>query len=203
MLAVLTLEASRAGALVVGEDLGTVEPEVTEALAERNMLGSTVLWFARDPERDDALMPPREWPEQAVATISTHDLPTASGFLRGEHVRIRAELGLLDDVPGEEAKAAAERAELIQLMIDEGVLGSPDAPEEQIVAAMHALLARSACRLVLAAPYDVIGEARQPNLPGTVDEYPNWRLPLPVSLEELLADPRVDDVVAALRSGDR
>jgi 4-alpha-glucanotransferase len=203
MLAVLTLEASRAGALVVGEDLGTVEPEVTEALAERNMLGSTVLWFARDPERDDALMPPREWPEQAVATISTHDLPTASGFLRGEHVRIRAELGLLDDVPAEEAKAAAERAELIQLMIDEGVLGSADAPEEQIVAAMHALLARSACRLVLAAPYDVIGEVRQPNLPGTVDEYPNWRLPLPVSLEELLADPRVDDVVAALRSGDR
>jgi 4-alpha-glucanotransferase len=52
-------------------------------------------------------------------------------------------------------------------------------------------------------PYDVIGEVRQPNLPGTVDEYPNWRLPLPVSLEELLADPRVDDVVAALRSGDR
>jgi 4-alpha-glucanotransferase len=203
MLAVLTLEASRAGALVVGEDLGTVEPEVTEALAERNMLGSTVLWFARDPERDDALLPPAEWPEQAVATISTHDLPTASGFLRGEHVRVRAELGLLDDVPAEEAKAAAERAELIQLMTDEGVLGSADAPEEQIVAAMHALLARSACRLVLAAPYDVVGEDRQPNLPGTVDEYPNWRLPLPVSLEELLADPRVDDVVAALRSGGR
>ena len=203
MLAVLTLEASRAGAAVVGEDLGTVEPEVTEALHSRNMLGSTVLWFARDPERDDRLMPPAQWPEEAVATISTHDLPTAAGFLSGEHVRARAGLGLLDDVPAEERRAAADRDELVALLVAEGVLTSADAPEEEIVVAMHALLARSRCRLVLASPYDVVGETRQPNLPGTIDEYPNWRLPLPLSLEELRDDPRVTRVVAALRSGGR
>jgi len=200
MLAVLTLEASRAGAVVVGEDLGTVEPEVTEALHGRNMLGSTVLWFARD--LDDRLEPPAQWPEEAVATISTHDLPTAAGFLTGEHVRARAELDLLDDVPAEERKAAAERAELIALLVVEG-LAEPDASDDRLIVAMHALLARSRCRLVLASPYDVVGETRQPNLPGTVDEYPNWRLPLPVSVEELQADPRVKEVVAALRSGDR
>jgi 4-alpha-glucanotransferase len=83
------------------------------------------------------------------------------------------------------------------------VLDSAEAPEERIVVAMHALLARSRSRLVLASPYDVVGETRQPNLPGTVDEYPNWRLPLPLSLEELVADPRVKEVVAALRSGGR
>ncbi|WP_181781835.1 4-alpha-glucanotransferase, partial [Pseudonocardia pini] len=201
MLAVLTLEAARANAAVVGEDLGTVEPEVTEALHSRNMLGSTVLWFARD--LDDRLLPPGEWPEEAVATISTHDLPTAAGFLTGEHVRARADLDLLDDVPAEERKAAADRAELVDLLVAEGVLDSAATPDERIVVAMHALLARSRCRLVLASPYDVVGETRQPNLPGTVDEYPNWRLPLPVSLEELQSDPRVTEVVAALRSGDR
>lgn len=196
MMAVLTLEAHRAGALVIGEDLGTVEPEVTEALQERNMLGSTVLWFARDEDAPgEPLQRPDRWPEQAVATISTHDLPTAPGFLRGEHVRVRAELGLLGDVDAEQARADAERAELLALLVAEGLLADADATAEEIVVAMHRLLGRSRCRLALVAPYDVVGEQRQPNLPGTVDEYPNWRLPLPLSLEELRADPRVDAVV--------
>ncbi|NMH91942.1 4-alpha-glucanotransferase [Pseudonocardia bannensis] len=200
MLAVLTLEAWRAGALVIGEDLGTVEPEVTEALAERNMLGSTVLWFARDRDAPgEPLLPPQQWPAEAVATVSTHDLPTASGFLRGEHVRARAELDLLDDVPAEKDRAAAERDELVALLVAERLLTSADAPEEQIVVGMHALLARSRCRLALVSPYDVIGETRQPNLPGTVDEYPNWRLPLPLTLEELRADRRVTAVVEEVR----
>lgn len=204
MLAVLTLEASRAGALVIGEDLGTVEPDVTEALHERNMLGSTVLWFARDPKAEGhPLLAPARWPEEAVATISTHDLPTATGFLRGEHVRVRAGLGLLDDVAGEEVKAAAERAELLDLLLGEALLDSRDAPEEQVVLAMHALLARSRCRLALISPYDVIGEVRQPNLPGTLDEYPNWRQPLPMSPAELRKDPRVGEVVRMLRAAGR
>ena len=77
--------------------------------------------------------------------------------------------------------------------------GGDDPGEDQLVVAMHALLARSRSRLVLISPYDVIGETRQPNLPGTVDQYPNWRLPLPESLEELRDDPRVRVVVDELR----
>lgn len=199
MLAVLTLEAHRAGALVIGEDLGTVEPEVTEALAERRMLGSSVLWFMRNRDvPGEPMLPPGEWPEESVATVSTHDLPTAAGFLRGEHVRVRAELGLLDDVAAEEAKAAVERAELLDLLRGEGLIEG-DPGEGALIVAIHALLARSRSRLVLISPYDVVGEVRQPNLPGTVDQYPNWRLPLPVSLEELQADPRVRVVVEQLR----
>jgi 4-alpha-glucanotransferase len=199
MMAVLTLEAHRAGALVIGEDLGTVEPEVTEALVERRMLGSSVLWFARDRDAPgEPMLPPDEWPAESVATVSTHDLPTATGFLRGEHVRIRAELGLLDDVAAEEAKAAKERTELLDLLRGEDLIGA-DPDEDELVVAIHALLARSRSRLVLVSPYDVVGEVRQPNLPGTVDQYPNWRLPLPVSLEDLQADPRVRVVVEQLR----
>ena len=200
MLAVLTLEAHRAGALVIGEDLGTVEPEVTDGLAERRMLGSSVLWFTRDLDAPgQPLLPPERWPEESVATVSTHDLPTATGFLRGEHVRARAELGLLDDVAAEEARAEVDRLELVELLRTEGLVEGEHPGEDQLVVALHALLARSRCRLALVSPYDVVGEVRQPNLPGTVDQYPNWRLPLPVSLEELHADPRVRVVTDTMR----
>jgi 4-alpha-glucanotransferase len=203
MLAALALEAHRAGAVVIGEDLGTVEPEVTETLATQRMLGCAVLWFARDEQIPGApLLAPQHWPQQAAASISTHDLPTAVGFLRGEHVRARATLGLLNDEAAEWAQARAQRAELISLLHAEGLLDAEDLgaeDEDEIVVAMHALLARTPCRLLLVSPYDVVGEIHQPNLPGTVDEYPNWRLPLPVTLEQLQRDPRVERVVAALR----
>ncbi len=200
MLAVLALEAHRANATVVGEDLGTVEPEVTQALADNEMLGCAVAWFTRDlDEPNEPLLPPARWPERAAASISTHDLPTAAGFLEGEHVRARADLGLLDDVPAEQANADAERAEWLALLRSEGLLGAEDSDETAVVVAMHRLLARTPSRLKLISPYDVIGEVRQPNLPGTVDEYPNWRLPLPETLEELQADPRVAAITAAFR----
>jgi 4-alpha-glucanotransferase len=202
MLGVLALEAHRAAATVVGEDLGTVEPEVTEALAANEMLGCAVAWFTRDESAPgEPLLPPADWPSRAAASISTHDLPTAAGFLRGEHVRARADRGILDDVPAEQANADKERAEWLSLLRSEGLLPDDGAePDETaIITAMHRLLASTPSRLKLISPYDVIGETRQPNLPGTVDEYPNWRLPLPVTLQELTADPRVADVVAAFK----
>ncbi|MEZ0355333.1 4-alpha-glucanotransferase [Mycobacterium sp. SA01] len=200
MLAVLALEAHRAGAVVVGEDLGTVEPEVTEALAGNGMLGSAVSWFTRDEaDPDQPLLPSATWPERAAASLSTHDLPTAAGFLRGEHVRARAELGLLDDVPGEEANAAKERDEWVALLRAEGLLADGDPDDASIIVAMHRFLASTPSRLKLISPYDVIGEIRQPNLPGTIDEYPNWRLPLAETLEELRADPRVAEIAATFR----
>lgn len=200
MLAVLALEAHRAGATVVGEDLGTVEPEVTQALADNGMLGSAVSWFIRDEDAPgEPLLPPRRWPARAAASISTHDLPTAAGFLRGEHVRARAALGLLDDVPAEQSAAEKDRDEWLALLRSEGLLGPSEPDDAAIIAAMHRLLASTPSRLKLIAPYDVVAELRQPNLPGTVDAYPNWRLPLPETLEQLRADPRVGEITAAFR----
>lgn len=197
MLAVLTLEAHRAGAVVVGEDLGTVEPKVTEALHAHGMLSSAVLWFQRDYDAPGhPLVPPREWTESAMASVSTHDLPTAAGFLAAEHVRVRAELGLFEDDPnGEYLAARREREELTGLVEQEGLAA------DDLVTALHALLARAPSVLLLTSPQDALGETRQPNLPGTVDEYPNWRIPLPVRLAELFADARVRRVAAALAQG--
>ncbi|MEV4534162.1 4-alpha-glucanotransferase [Asanoa sp. NPDC049518] len=187
MFGILALEAHRAGAVVVGEDLGTVQPSVTRALRGRNMLGSTVLWFTRDGE---AFVPPRQWPRTALASVSTHDLPTAKGFLTEEHVDVRARLGLLaTGEAAERERARADRRALTAMLRDAGLLSEED--DDSIVTAMHAALAASPARLITASLYDVLGETRQPNLPGTTDQYPNWRLPLPLSREEIQEHPGV------------
>jgi 4-alpha-glucanotransferase len=204
MLGILALEAHRAGAVVIGEDLGTVQPAVTRGLSGRNMLSSTVLWFARDWNGPGApFRPPDQWPRNALASISTHDLPTAYGFLGGEHVRVRAELDLLASSPAEEAERASDdRRQLVAMLASSGLLAQTsdgdDPADDDIVMAMHAALAASRTRLVAASLYDVLGEVRQPNVPGTVNEYPNWRMPLPSSLEEIRRDPRVARIAALL-----
>jgi 4-alpha-glucanotransferase len=151
------------------------------------VLGSSVLWFERE---EDEFLPPEQWRELALATVTTHDLPTAAGFLAEEQVRVRHELGQLS-VPVEQERAGVrrDRAALLAMLDEAGLLDRPDRDE---VLAMHAALVAAPSRLVLAAFGDAVGDLRQPNLPGTVDEYPNWRLPVadgsgkPLSLEELL-----------------
>jgi 4-alpha-glucanotransferase len=145
-----------------------------------------------------------EWRDAAMASVTTHDLPTALEWLRGEHLRIRNELGLVDDPAADEANWRKERAELVGHLVASGVLTSADLPDEEIVLAMHRYVGLTPSRYVVAAPADAVGDLRQPNVPGTVDEYPNWRLPIadtsgrPVLLEELLADPRVARLAAEL-----
>ncbi|PRY31524.1 4-alpha-glucanotransferase [Pseudosporangium ferrugineum] len=200
MLGILALEAHRAGAVVIGEDLGTVLPVMTETLARMNMLGSAVLWFTRDYKNDpdEGYLPAERYPRNALASISTHDLPTAAGFLAGEQVRVRDELGqLAKPVEEERAYAEKDRAQLLARLTDEGLI-TPGSTPEEIIVAMHEFLARTPCRLVTAALYDVLGELDQPNLPGTTDEYPNWRMPLRTSLEQIVADPRVARIAGVL-----
>ena len=200
-IGILALEATRAGAVVIGEDLGTVQPAVTEGLERMNMLGSAVLWFTRDWEDPDQIYyPPEDYPRNALATISTHDLPTAAGFLAGEQVKVRAELGqLAGSVEDERATAEADRAQLKVALREQGLITAASTDDE-VVVAMHEFLARTPCRLITASLYDVLGELDQPNLPGTSDEYPNWRMPLRLSLEQIAADPRIERTAAILRN---
>jgi 4-alpha-glucanotransferase len=213
LLGILALEAERAGALVVGEDLGTVPPTVHAMLQERAVLGSTVVWFERDD--DGELIPPEEWREAAVASVTTHDLPTAAGFLTADHVRVRGELGLLNDPAAEERNALRDRLEMLGLLISEGLLAPDDATLATVdsgdlsaqIDALHALLGRSPSRVLLASLSDAVGDLRQPNLPGTVDEYPNWRLPVAdreghvLTRAELCASPGAARLAAVMRDG--
>jgi 4-alpha-glucanotransferase len=203
MLRVLVLEAALARAMVIGEDLGTVEPEVRLALDEAGVLGSSVLWFTRE-EDEITPLPPGRWRARAVASVSTHDLPTAYGFLADEQVRVRAELGQLDrPVEEERARVRAERERLLAMMRAEG-LARPGAPDSELVLDMYRLLARTPSQVVLAMPADAVGDLRQPNLPGTLDEYPNWRLPLAdhtgaeVTLDTFLTSPATTTLTTLL-----
>lgn len=187
MLGILALEAQRAGAVVIGEDLGTVLPVMTDTLERMNMLGSSVLWFTRDWDTGE-FRGSADYRRNALATISTHDLPTAAGFLAGEQVQVRADLGqLAGTVEQEWATWRADKSALLELLRAEGLLDS-DEPAD-VVLAMHEFLARTPCRLITASLYDVLLERRQPNLPGTFDEYPNWRIPLGRDLSEVTQDP--------------
>lgn len=200
LLGILALEASRAGAVIVGEDLGTVEPSVRALLDESGVLGSAVLWF--ETSADGWFLPPSTWRRDALASVTTHDLPTAAGWLSEEHVRVRAELGLLGhSLEHEQERVRSERDLLLGMLQHEGLLKEGDDP----VLALHRALVASPCRVVLAAYGDAVGDLRQPNLPGTIDEYPNWRLPVadgsgrPLTLEELLAHPGVRRLTALLQ----
>ncbi|KOU67309.1 4-alpha-glucanotransferase [Streptomyces sp. MMG1533] len=211
MLAVLVLEASRAGAVVIGEDLGTVEPGVRETLRERGVLGTSVLWFERDWDGDGRPLPPDHWRADCLATATTHDLPPTAARLTGEHVELRDRLGLLTRPLDEErAEASADAAEWLALLARLGLLqgtggGIDTSSEEAEIQAVHRYLLHTPARMVGIWLPDTIGDRRPQNLPGTWDQYPNWRLPIadtegrPVTLEELAGSPRLHALVDVLR----
>ncbi|KAA6217700.1 4-alpha-glucanotransferase [Streptomyces filamentosus] len=208
MLAVLVLEAHRAGALVVGEDLGTVEPGVREALAARGVLGTSVLWFERDWAAGDAPLPPEAWRPGCVATATTHDLPSTAARLSGDHVLLRHRLGLLGgDLTRERAADAAETAEWLALLQRLGLLPEGPGDEAAEIRAVHRFLARTPARLVGVWLPDLVGDRRPQNLPGTWDEYPNWRLPVagpggqPLTLERIASSPRAHALLRTAAEG--
>jgi 4-alpha-glucanotransferase len=206
---VLCAEAAHAQAVAIGEDLGTVEPWLRGFLAGRQVLGTSMLWFERHP--DGTPRRPDEWRRGCLAMVGTHDMPPAAAFLTGEQVTIRAELGLLTEPePDERAAARQEVDGWLGMLAREGLLDRPDAASaEEFTAALYGYLARTPAVLVGVSLAEAAGERRPQNLPGTVNEYPNWRIPLtgadgtPVMLEDLPAHQGVRAVAAAVSGGLR
>jgi 4-alpha-glucanotransferase len=183
LLNIVALESSRAEALVVGEDLGTVEDGVREAMAAHGILSYRLLWF----EDDD----PAEWPAEAMAAISTHDLPTVAGLWSGADLTEQREHGT-----GTDEELDRGRTSLL-----EHLPGVPDdAPVEEAVERAHRLLAKAPSMLLSATLDDAVGEERRPNMPGTTDR-PNWSLPLPVLVEDLPEHPLLQKVARTLADG--
>jgi 4-alpha-glucanotransferase len=181
LLAIVALETHRAGAVVVGEDLGTVEPGVREQLAAHRILSYRVMWFETDP--------PARYPELAMAAVTTHDLPTIAGLWTGADLTEQQALGL-DPNPDAIARLREQLADVTG--------ASTDDPVEEVVELAHRALARAPSVLVTATLEDALAVVERPNMPGTVAERPNWSLALPLPLEEIETAPLALSIAATL-----
>jgi 4-alpha-glucanotransferase len=174
LLAILALESERARALVIGEDLGTVEPGVRERLLAEGILSTRVLWFEPTP--------PEGYPAQSLAAVTTHDLPTVRGVWTGSDLEEQSAVGLRPNAAATEAL----RQRLRELTGLDASAASP-----AVTVAVHRRLAEAPSLLVAATLEDALDVAERPNLPGTTaDRRANWSLALPEPLEAIQADPR-------------
>lgn len=182
LLDIVALESQRAGAYVVGEDLGTVEPWVRDALAERNVLSYRLLWF--EPE------PPRSFPTRSLGAVTTHDLPTVAGVWTGADLDAQERRGMAP---------SADAADALRRRISAWTGLADHASVDDAVVETYRLLGTAPSALVTASLDDVLGVEVRPNYPGTVGGT-NWVTALPVTLEEAFDDERLATVADVLNS---
>ena len=205
MMGVILLEAQRAGAVVIGEDLGVVEPWVRDYLRERGVLGTSVVWFEK--EGGGWPLRPEHYRDRALAAVNIHDLPPTLGYIRGIQTTLRSELGLLtDDI---ETVRAGDRLELEQMgarLHEYGCIDGAEPSERETVEGLYRYVAKTPSKLVVASLVDAVGDVRPQNMPGTgADQYPNWCVPLcdsdgeEVAIEDLPTDERLTSLFALLR----
>ena len=195
MVGIVLLEAQRAGAVVIGEDLGTVEPWVRGYLNDRGILGTSVLWF----EKEGSGWPlwPDHYRRSCLAAVTTHDLPPTLGYLEGVHTQLRNRLGLLvEDLDQVLEADRVERERMESRLKEGGFIHSENPSEEDLVLGFHAYLAASPALLLAVSLVDAVGEKAPQNLPGTSEQYPNWCIPLHGSDGE---EARIEDLAGSAK----
>lgn len=186
LLEIVALESVRAGAVVIGEDLGTVPAGVRPALRRRRILSTRLALFER--------VPPASYPVRAMAGVTTHDLPTIAGLVSGADLDDQRSAGVDPDVRGATLLLGRLRA----------AAGVGAASAADLTVALHRALAESPSMLVAATLEDALGVERRPNLPGTTSsQRANWSIPLPVAVKDLALDPTVGALVDAMGRGRR
>ena len=177
-------ESLAARCIVIGEDLGTVPEGFRETMARWGLWRYLVMLFER--EGNGRFRPPEAYPAEAVATFNTHDLASLRGWLDAHDLRTKRDLGL---DPGESDEARGRAQQFFRTSLDERAPAhageAATAQGRNELAAVASFLAQTPSRLVAIALDDILGERDQVNIPGTVDEHPNWRRKLPVMLEDL------------------
>jgi 4-alpha-glucanotransferase len=167
----------------VGEDLGTVEESTRDKLAAHHILSYRLLWFEKEH--------PREFPREALAAVTTHDLPTVCGLWTGSDLAKQRALGLKPNEKGTQE---------IQERLQEMARVSPEAPAEDVIAEAYALLSHAPSRILAAAFDDAAGVDERPNIPATnSDKNPNWCIALPLPLEELMVRDLPSRIASSLR----
>jgi 4-alpha-glucanotransferase len=204
LMSVLALESERLSCMVVGEDLGTVPREVRQGMEERAIYSYRVLLFEK--HWDGRFLRPEEYPRRAIATATTHDLPTFAGYWSGNDIELRARLSLY---PGENVRLQVanervnDRQALLAALESAGLVPSMADGEHQCVElcrAIHVYLARSASALVAMQVEDLVGMTEPVNVPGTSDEYPNWQRKMSCALPDIFASDGVRRVLADVQA---
>jgi 4-alpha-glucanotransferase len=200
LIRLATLEAHRAGALVIAEDLGTAPHGFTQAIAQRHMLGMRVLWFQR--AEDNGFIGAQDYDPLSVAMSGTHDTVTIAGWWNGRDLDWAERLGRLPpDIDRSKAEDIRDwdRGLLWSTIGDDAERPAPHNPEPAVDAAIRHI-AHTPCKLAIVPIEDLLGEEDQPNLPGTIDEHPNWRRRYSEPLAQLLKQPVVAQRCTSLNS---
>ncbi len=194
LLGIISLESVRNEAVIIAEDLGTVTEEIRSTLRSHGMLSFRLLYFEKDYSTGEFL-PAECYPEEAIVSTTTHDLPTLSGFWAGRDIEVKKGL---DRYPDEETlnrditERGYDRWRLFRVLQRSGIL-PPDFPEDpslvpemtsELCICIYRFLALTPCRLMAVNLDDILMVPDQQNLPGTIDEYPNWRRKTPLTFEE-------------------
>jgi 4-alpha-glucanotransferase len=209
LMSVLALESERRSCLVVGEDLGTVPPEMSHAMGERHVYSYRVLLFEKHP--DGRFRRPEEYPRRGIATVTTHDLPTLGGYWSGNDVDLRQRLALY---PSEEMRLQVlqervrDREALVSALEAVGLKppgcdGSPGSFSETLALAIHVYLAHSAAALVVVQLEDLVGMLDPVNVPGTSDEHANWQRKMSCGLADVFASEHVGRLLDAVQVARR
>jgi len=203
---VLALESQRHRCMVIGEDLGTVPPEIVGLLRASGVFSWKVMWF--EQQRDGRYRLPGDYPRQSIASASTHDLPTLSGFWNagdfalGEKLKLYPGKAVLQSLHEQRAK---QKQALLDALHQAGAMPARSARQAEklemtpaLNLAMHKFLAATGSALLGLQPEDWIGMTTPVNVPGTVDQYPNWRRKLTQPLETIFADKAVVKLLKAV-----
>ncbi|MDB5360631.1 MAG: 4-alpha-glucanotransferase [Rhodospirillales bacterium] len=198
MIRILALESRRHRCLVVGEDLGTVPHAFRPRMQRAKIMSCRILMFERGAR--DRFKPPSAYPALAAVAAGTHDLPPLKSWWLGTDIRERQALRLYPNAVArhrDEAGRALDRQRLLAALKRQALLPpnlDTEGFDERLILAVHRFLARSPSALMLVQAEDLLSVETMVNLPGTMDEHPNWRRRLPLSVDEMLADPRFNDL---------
>jgi 4-alpha-glucanotransferase len=209
LLRIIALESIRNKTMVIAEDLGTMGDNVRETLKRYRMLSYRLFYFERNYP-DPSFLSPDRYPELALCAVTTHDLPTLYGYWRGRDIEVRRRLGNYSDDIWHQHINDRERDKrlILSALRSQGVIPEDYPVDTEGVTEMssalcrsiYQYLARTPCKLLLVSLDDIIGTLDQQNLPGTVDEHPNWIRKTPLALEEIMQDQRFVDLAEALQN---
>jgi 4-alpha-glucanotransferase len=199
LIGIVALESHRQRCLVIGEDLGTLPDGFQDKMRAAGLLSYCLLYFERDHR--GRFKPPADYPADALVALGTHDLPTIWGFWSRRDLAERERIGGYPEAAMALAARQARTEEvegLIEALQHERLLRPGQRRDVVPIGAVLHFIARTRSRLLMLGIEDLIGVEDQANLPGTIDEHPNWRRRLPLTLDQIMADARVADAVRIL-----